>query len=96
MPPSTSFAITHPPNQPTNPQNPLSPCTICNLPSQQQKQAFLADPSSAGNAVPTRFLADYMTYVPAAEPEAFTACPVLLTQPAEDRWTPQELRWVRW
>jgi len=56
------------------------------------KQAFLSDGSSAGNWVPTRFLAGYMTHAPAVEPEAFDACPILLTQPAQDRWTPLPLR----
>jgi pimeloyl-ACP methyl ester carboxylesterase len=32
-----------------------------------------------------------MNYVPAVEPENFDACPILLTQPAEDRWSPLEL-----
>lgn len=54
-------------------------------------KAFLADRSSAGNSMPMRFLADYMTYEPAVEPEEFTTCPVLLTQPAADRWTPLPL-----
>ncbi|MEV7119746.1 hypothetical protein [Kitasatospora griseola] len=31
------------------------------------------------------------TYTPAVEPPDFDACPVLLTQPAEDRWTPHRL-----
>lgn len=57
-------------------------------------QAFLSDGSSAGNWVPARFLATYMTHAPAIEPEAFTACPILLTQPAQDRWTPLALRCV--
>ena len=50
-----------------------------------------ADRTSAGNWVPIRFLASYLNYVPAVEPESFDACPVLLTQPAEDRWSPLEL-----
>ncbi|MFC9392042.1 alpha/beta hydrolase [Streptomyces sp. NPDC057027] len=37
------------------------------------------------------FLDSYATYTPAVEPPAFDACPVLLTQPAEDRWTPHHL-----
>ncbi|KML63757.1 hypothetical protein VL15_00365 [Burkholderia cepacia] len=28
---------------------------------------------------------------PAVEPEDFTACPILRTQPAADRWTPRHL-----
>jgi pimeloyl-ACP methyl ester carboxylesterase len=50
-----------------------------------------ADRTSAGNWVPIRFLASYLNYVPAVEPESFDACPVLLTQPVEDRWSPLEL-----
>jgi pimeloyl-ACP methyl ester carboxylesterase len=49
------------------------------------------DRTSGGNWVPIRFLASYMNYVPAVEPENFDACPILLTQPAEDRWSPLEL-----
>jgi alpha-beta hydrolase superfamily lysophospholipase len=49
------------------------------------------DKTSGGNTVPVRFLATYGGYVPAVEPKDFDACPVLLTQPAEDRWTPLHL-----
>ncbi|MEU6563366.1 alpha/beta hydrolase [Nocardia nova] len=49
------------------------------------------DRTSGGNWVSIRFLADYGSYVPAVEPERFDACPVLLTQPARDRWTPVHL-----
>lgn len=52
---------------------------------------FLADPTSAGNWASLRFLHSYLSYQPALEPEAFDSCPILLTQPAEDRWTPQDL-----
>lgn len=53
--------------------------------------AFLRDPTSAGNWVPLKFLASYMSYKPAIEPEAFDVCPILLTQPAEDHWSPLHL-----
>lgn len=33
----------------------------------------------------------YMNYLPAVEPSNFDACPILLTQPAEDRWSPLKL-----
>ncbi|OIJ88666.1 alpha/beta hydrolase [Streptomyces sp. MUSC 14] len=49
------------------------------------------DRTSAANWVSVRFLDRYLNYAPAAEPEDFDACPVLLTQPAEDRWTPHHL-----
>ena len=29
--------------------------------------------------------------MPVIEPEAFNVCPILLTQPAKDRWTPLHL-----
>lgn len=54
-------------------------------------EVLLGDPTSAGNAMPLRFLADYLAYAPAIEPARFRACPVLLTQPAADRWSPREL-----
>ncbi|MFC5180513.1 alpha/beta hydrolase [Actinomadura harenae] len=49
---------------------------------------FMKDRTSAANRVSIRFLDTYMNYTPAVEPEDFDACPVLLTQPAMDRWTP--------
>ncbi|OAA69877.1 lysophospholipase-like protein [Cordyceps fumosorosea ARSEF 2679] len=52
---------------------------------------FLKDKSSAGSSATTRFLATYSSYEPALEPEEFDVCPILLTQPAEDRWTPEHL-----
>lgn len=53
--------------------------------------ACLADETSAGKWVTMRFLDSYMDYQPVIEPEHFTTCPVLLTQPAEDQWTPEYL-----
>jgi len=38
-----------------------------------------------------KFLATYTGYQPALEPENFDVCPVLLTQPAQDHWTPLHL-----
>lgn len=54
-------------------------------------KACLKDRTSAGNWATLRFLSSYMGYVPVIEPEAFKVCPVLLTQPAADRWTPLSL-----
>jgi len=54
-------------------------------------KVFLRDHTSAANAMPIRFLHSYMTYQPAVEPKDFEACPVLHTQPAEDRWSPLHL-----
>lgn len=54
-------------------------------------KVFLADRSSAGNWVSVRFLKSYLDYVPVVEPETFSTCPVLLTQPEKDAWTPLAL-----
>ncbi|OQV10150.1 hypothetical protein CLAIMM_14188 [Cladophialophora immunda] len=54
-------------------------------------KVMLADPSSAGSWKSMRFLATYSSYRPAVEPEDFDVCPVLLTQPAADAWTPLHL-----
>ncbi|MFF2216733.1 alpha/beta hydrolase [Streptomyces antibioticus] len=54
-------------------------------------KVLMRDRTSAANWVSVRFLDSYGTYTPAVEPQDFDACPVLLTQPAEDRWTPHHL-----
>lgn len=54
-------------------------------------KVFMQDKTSAANSMPIRFLHSYMTYTPAVEPSDFDACPILLTQPAEDRWSPRHL-----
>jgi alpha-beta hydrolase superfamily lysophospholipase len=54
-------------------------------------KAFLRDRTSAGNAMTMTFLDSYIAYRPAIEPEDFDVCPILLTQPGEDRWTPLHL-----
>lgn len=54
-------------------------------------RAFMKDKSSAGNSMSMAFLSSYLTYRPAMEPEDFNVCPILLTQPAQDRWTPLHL-----
>ena len=53
-------------------------------------KTLMRDRSSAGARVSLQFLKSLFTYKPAIEPEAFNACPVLLTQPASDDWTPLE------
>lgn len=53
--------------------------------------AMLGDQTSAGNSVPMAFIHSYMTAAPEIEPEAFDICSILLTQPAQDRWTPLHL-----
>jgi pimeloyl-ACP methyl ester carboxylesterase len=54
-------------------------------------KACLKDKTSAGNSATIAFLDSYLNYVPAIEPEAFNVCPILLTQPEADRWTPKHL-----
>jgi alpha-beta hydrolase superfamily lysophospholipase len=54
-------------------------------------KACLRDRTSAGNAMTMTFLDSYIEYRPAVEPEDFDVCPILLTQPGEDRWTPLHL-----
>lgn len=52
---------------------------------------MLKDGTSAGNFMSVKFLDSYMNYKPKYDLSSFSQCPVLLTQPAEDRWTPLEL-----
>lgn len=54
-------------------------------------KAMLADTTSAGNSATYKFLTTYASYAPAVEPEDFDLCPIILTQPDEDRWTPIHL-----
>ncbi len=55
------------------------------------QRACYADRTSAGNSASVAFLDSYLNHVPATEAADFAVCPVLLTQPAADRWTPLEL-----
>ena len=52
---------------------------------------MMNDVTSAGNSATLAFLYSYMTYAPDIEPADFDVCPILLTQPEKDRWTPQSL-----
>ncbi|MGU7780017.1 alpha/beta hydrolase [Burkholderia sp. PU8-34] len=54
-------------------------------------KVWLSDRRSAGNAMTMAFLGSYVSYRPAVEPDEFDVCPILLTQPAADRWTPLHL-----
>lgn len=54
-------------------------------------KACLRDETSAGSWASMKFLSSYMRYRPVVEPEDFDVCPILLTQPAADRWTPLHL-----
>ncbi|KAL2833478.1 hypothetical protein BJY01DRAFT_253528 [Aspergillus pseudoustus] len=51
-------------------------------------KVFQADRSSADSWALMHFLLSYSTYQPALEPEDFNVCPILLTQPDQDKWTP--------
>ncbi len=55
------------------------------------KRVFYKDRTSAGNSATIAFLDSYLNYQPVTEPADFDVCPVLLTQPAADRWTPRHL-----
>jgi alpha-beta hydrolase superfamily lysophospholipase len=54
-------------------------------------KVWLSDKRSAGNAMTMAFLSSYVSYQPVTEPDDFDVCPILLTQPAADRWTPLHL-----
>jgi alpha-beta hydrolase superfamily lysophospholipase len=54
-------------------------------------KVWLSDRRSAGNAMTLAFLGSYLSYQPVTEPEDFDVCPILLTQPVADRWTPLHL-----
>jgi pimeloyl-ACP methyl ester carboxylesterase len=51
----------------------------------------LKDKTSAGNLTSMKFLSTYMNHKPVMEPEEFNVCPILLTQPDLDKWTPLHL-----
>ncbi|MDS9470186.1 alpha/beta fold hydrolase [Paracoccus sp. MBLB3053] len=51
-------------------------------------QTCLRDRTSAGNFVSLAFIRSFMQARYDVEPEDFDVCPILLTQPAADRWTP--------
>lgn len=59
---------------------------LCNNP--ECLNVMMHDKSSGGNTVPLKFIDSYMNAVPDIEPENFDICPILLTQPDQDRWTP--------
>lgn len=63
--------------------------TLCN--DEKVMEIFNRDKTSAANKASMKFLDSYSNYQPAIEPEDFSICPVLLTQPDQDRWTPLHL-----
>ncbi len=52
---------------------------------------LLKDAASGGASVQTQFLASYASYQSKIAVADFNKCPILLTQPARDGWTPLEL-----
>lgn len=62
---------------------------LCN--DERCLRELLADNSSAGSRIPMKFIYSYMNYAPIIEPENFDICPILLTQPEKDKWTPLHL-----
>lgn len=62
---------------------------LCN--NELTMKAFMEDKTSAANSVTYTFIKSYMYHNLVKEPEDFDVCPVLLTQPELDRWTPLRL-----
>ncbi|MBS1571631.1 MAG: alpha/beta hydrolase [Bacteroidetes bacterium] len=63
----------------------------CLVNNEKALKIFLNDKSSAGTNVQLQFLYEYMSYqlpIPVTE---FDKCPILLTQPEKDNWTPINL-----
>jgi pimeloyl-ACP methyl ester carboxylesterase len=52
---------------------------------------FLKDKASSGASVQLQFLHEYLNYKLPISVDKFTKCPILLTQPEKDKWTPLEL-----
>jgi alpha-beta hydrolase superfamily lysophospholipase len=61
---------------------------MSNISNKRELSAIVMhDRLGGGSWVPARFLRTLMTTPPAVEPEQFTACPVLLAHPGDDRMT---------
>jgi len=56
--------------------------------NKEAQRLLMADKQSAGASVSIAFIGSVFSYTSKIKPEEFQSCPVLLTQPAEDRWTP--------
>lgn len=63
--------------------------TLCN--SWLAMKAFMKDKTSAANSVTYAFIKSYMYHQLLCKPEDFAICPILLTQPGLDQWTPYRL-----
>jgi alpha-beta hydrolase superfamily lysophospholipase len=62
---------------------------LCNNP--KALKIMMKDSSAGGSWNSAAFMASHAGYRALVEPEEFNVCPVLLTQPKEDPWTP---KWV--
>lgn len=62
---------------------------LCN--DERVMKVFNRDKTSAANKASMKFIDSYENYKPVMEPEGFDVCPILLTQPDQDRWTPLHL-----
>lgn len=62
---------------------------LCN--NKETMKIFMKDKTSAGNSASINFLESYMYHKLITPPEEFEVCPILLTQPESDKWTPLEL-----
>ena len=54
----------------------------------EAQKLLINDKLSGGASIPVAFIGSAFSYMPSIEPEDFLNCPVLLTQPGNDRWTP--------
>jgi alpha-beta hydrolase superfamily lysophospholipase len=52
---------------------------------------LMKDKVGSGSSVSLYFLVSMINSIPLIEPEDFSVCPVLLTHPEDDRWTPVDL-----
>lgn len=59
---------------------------LCN--DKTAQKIFMRDKTSAGNSVSLAFLNSYMYAKRPVNPQDFDVCPILLTQPEKDYWTP--------
>lgn len=59
---------------------------LCN--NKDAMKILMKDKTSAGNSATMAFLDSYMNSKADINPEVFDICPILLTQPDDDRWCP--------
>ncbi|KAH7323828.1 lysophospholipase-like protein [Rhexocercosporidium sp. MPI-PUGE-AT-0058] len=62
---------------------------LCNNPAAMK--IFKTDKTSAAAWTTMKFLDSYTSFKPEMEPEEFNVCPILLTQPMQDTWTPLQV-----